>query len=84
LIGVALTLAVVGLLFIALFTLDLGHVASRLAHWHSENNRKYPRFYAVTDPLAVARRPVYWRFYGAVFGAIWLIIAVMLFLTSRS
>jgi len=68
---------------IALFTLDIGHVASGLAHWHAESNRRYPRFYAVTDPLSVAGRPIYWRFFGGVFGGIALLLAGALLLWLR-
>lgn len=83
-ISVALALAVVGLLFITFFTLDVGHLSSTLARWHSESSRKHPRYYAVTDPFSLARRRSYWRFYGAVMGAVLLIVALALFLAARS
>jgi hypothetical protein len=83
-IAAAVTFGVVGLLFIVFLTLDVGHFASKVAHRHAESNREHPRFYALTDPLHVSGRLVYWRFYGGVFGAIALIIAISLLLFGRS
>jgi len=83
LIGVALASAVIGVLFIALFTLDLGHVTSRLAHRYSEMYRKSPRFYWVVDPLLAATKTGYWRLFGGVFGAIALTFAALLVLTRQ-
>jgi len=83
LIGVVLAFAVIGFLFIAFFTLDLGQVMSRLAHRHSEMHRKAPRLYRVVDPWFAATNTAYWRLLGAVFGAIALTFAALLVLTRH-
>jgi hypothetical protein len=83
LIGVALAFALIGLLFIALFTLDLGHITSRLAHRYSEMYRKSPRFYRVADPWLATTKTAYWRLFGGVFGAIALTFAALLVLTHQ-
>ena len=83
LIGVALAFAVIGFLFVGLFTLDLGHITSRLAHRYSEMYRKSPRFYRVVDPWFAATKTVYWRLFGGVFGAIALTFAALLVLTRQ-
>ena len=83
LIGVVLAFAVIGFLFIAFFTLDLGQVMSRLAHRHSEMHRKSPRLYRVVDPWFAATNTAYWRLLGAVFGAIALTFAALLVLTRH-
>ncbi len=83
LIRVALAFVVIGFLFIALFTLDLGHVASRLAHRYSEMYRKSPRFYRVVDPWFAATKTAYWRLFGGVFGAIALTFAALLVLAHQ-
>jgi hypothetical protein len=83
LIGVALAFTVIGFLLIALFTLDLGHITSRLARRYSEMYRKSPRFYRVVDPWLAATNTAYWRLFGGVFGAIALTFAALLVLTRQ-
>jgi hypothetical protein len=83
LIGVVVAFAVIGFIFIAFFTLDLGHVTSRLAHRYSEMYRKSPRFYKVVDPWLAATKTAYWRLFGGVFGAIALTFAALLVLTHQ-
>jgi len=81
--GVVLASAVIGFLFIAFFTLDLGHVTSRLARRQAEMHRKSPRLYRVVDPWFAATNTAYWRLLGAVFGAIALTFAALLVLTRQ-
>jgi len=63
-----------GLLVGVAFGFDVGRTASGLASRHFRNARRHPRYYRVTDPWLLSAKTVYWRSFGAVFGAVFIVL----------
>ena len=80
--AVPLLLILFGSVLIVGFALDLTHTASRLARTHSELARRFPRYYAITDPWRLSTRRTYWRFLGAILGGGLLVIGAVLFVVA--
>jgi hypothetical protein len=73
-IALPIVFLVAGLLVGIAFGFDVGRSASGLANWHFRNASRHPRYYRFTDPWSLSAKIVYWRSFGAVLGAVFIVL----------
>lgn len=81
-IALPILFVVVGLFVGVTLAFDVASTASGLARWHSRNARSHDRYYRFTDPLSLSSRTAYWRWFGAVFGAVFFILGSLAVLAA--
>jgi hypothetical protein len=83
-IAVPLLMALFGLVIALGFGLDIAHLASGLARAHSGYARRFPRYYALSDPWRLSSKPGYWRWLGVAFGAIFVILGTVALIAASA